>query len=582
MAYLALYREWRPKFFRQVAGQDHIVRTLQNALREGHVAHAYLFCGPKGTGKTTTAKVLARALNCARPQGGVEPCGDCDNCLDIDAGTSMDVIEIDAASNRGIDEVRDLREKIKFSPTSGSKRVYIIDEAHMMTEPAFNALLKTLEEPPAHAVFILATTEPHKMPLTILSRCQRFEFHRISDVVMGERLREVARGSGIIIEEKALGLVVKASDGGLRDALSVLDQASSFAGGVITPEAIHSLLGTVQEELLESISLALRLGNAGDCIETVAELVSRGKDLRLLAGDLTSYLRDVLVSSLGTQIEPAGSKGDASFSEIRWEPQRLTGVLEILARAEQDMRWSSHPRVILEVALVRSARHKAISGGVGEVRLEALEERLAAMEKRLGAAGPGSPGQQGLPRKKKELPGPREGYVQAAPSRVAPDRVTNNQVAREPMPFKPALPAGHETGAGSPLPAESSVVEVFKKIQRRWPDILEAVKNHPNVYHMLTGYKGWPLECKEDLLTVAFPGHPDPRMPISILEGNNELITDMIKAVCRVNVRVKFVTSNLVPPYIKVVQPEVTSEEGMALFDGEEELSGENIFDKDN
>ena len=261
LAYVALYRQWRPKRFSDLVGQTHVSRTLAQAIETGRVGHAYLFSGPRGTGKTSTAKILAKALNCAEGPTP-EPCGDCESCRRVNEGTSMDVFEIDAASNRGIDEIRELRETIQFAPVSGRYKVYIIDEVHMLTAEAFNALLKTLEEPPAQVVFILATTEIHKVPATIQSRCQRYDFKRIAAEVIAARLRYVADQSGIAAEDAALFLIAQGAAGGLRDALSALDQCAALAETAVTEKLVRDILGLVGREHIEKCLRAIAAGDA--------------------------------------------------------------------------------------------------------------------------------------------------------------------------------------------------------------------------------------------------------------------------------------------------------------------------------
>ncbi|HHW14881.1 MAG TPA: DNA polymerase III subunit gamma/tau, partial [Firmicutes bacterium] len=297
MTYVSLYRKWRPQTFSEVISQEHVTRTLQNALRMGRIAHAYLFAGPRGTGKTTVARLLAKALDC-RQGPTPEPCGQCDNCTQIRDGLSLNVIEIDGASNRGIEEIRDLREKVKLVPVQAPYKVYIIDEIHMLTPDAFNALLKTLEEPPAHVVFIFATTEPHKIPATILSRCQRFDFKRLTVPELSAHLSRIASAEGLELAPETVTLIARNADGGLRDALSLLDQCIAFAGKKIGAADVETLLGTVETEaLLRFMDLVARRDLVGG-LTYLSELMDEGKDLHRLARDLMGHLRNLLLAKL--------------------------------------------------------------------------------------------------------------------------------------------------------------------------------------------------------------------------------------------------------------------------------------------
>ncbi|HSW11170.1 MAG TPA: DNA polymerase III subunit gamma/tau [Bacillota bacterium] len=337
---MVLYRQWRPRRFSEVVGQPAITRTLQNVLRAGRVGHAYLFSGPRGTGKTTVARLLARAVNCQAPTGP-EPCNECPACRSALEGASPDVVEIDAASHRGIEEMRDLRERVRSAPVMSRYRVYVIDEAHMLTPEAFNALLKTLEEPPSHAIFILATTEPHKMPVTVLSRCQRFDFRRVPEADIRAALESAAAAEGAEVTPAAMAAMASRAEGSLRDALGLLEQCLAYAGSRLDLEQVHEVLGTVDGRFLERLAGGLRDGSARELLALVEEVVAGGKDVRQLVRDLMDYLRGQLVAAV-----EGGSDGG-------WRPAELIRQLQEIARAEADMRWSPHPRLVLEMALLR-------------------------------------------------------------------------------------------------------------------------------------------------------------------------------------------------------------------------------------
>ena len=294
MAYVALYRRWRPSTFADLAGQRHVSQTLTKAIETNKISHAYLFAGPRGTGKTSVAKIFAKALNCQEGPTPA-PCGKCDNCRKITEGSSMDVFEIDAASNRGIDEIRDLRETVKFAPAEGRYKVYIIDEVHMLTTEAFNALLKTLEEPPSHVVFILATTEAHKVPVTIQSRTQRYDFKRILPEEIVARLKYVAEQTGIEITDDALFVIARAADGGLRDALSILDQAWSLTGGAIDADKVREILGLTDKKDIYDVIQAIAEKNAAAVVKILGAAVTDGKDLKQLTAELTAHFRNLMI-----------------------------------------------------------------------------------------------------------------------------------------------------------------------------------------------------------------------------------------------------------------------------------------------
>ncbi|KJS87926.1 MAG: hypothetical protein JM58_02660 [Peptococcaceae bacterium BICA1-8] len=355
MSYTALYRAFRPQRFLEVVGQEHISKTLKNALIHQRVAHAYLFCGPRGTGKTSSAKILAKAVNCLGLTLG-EPCNECSNCLAINAGNFLDVLEIDAASNRGIDEIRDIRDKVKFAPSQGKSKVYIIDEVHMLTSEAFNALLKTLEEPPSHVLFILATTEPQKIPLTILSRCQRFDYRKISTSEIKEHLLSIISQEGIRVSDSALNIIARKAAGGMRDAISVLDQCIAFAGETIESEDVEKVLGTLGEEQILKISDAIVKGDVGTVIFLLNEYLQSGKDIKQVTRDLIEFFRQIMliklsisgeIISINAEILPFVKEQAASLS-IPFLGQLVLKLNQV----EREMRWTSQPQILLEAGLV--------------------------------------------------------------------------------------------------------------------------------------------------------------------------------------------------------------------------------------
>jgi DNA polymerase III subunit gamma/tau len=362
LSYQALYRSWRPQTFADLVGQPHVRQTLTNAISHGQVAHAYLFCGPRGTGKTSTAKVFAKAVNCLY-RNGVEPCNECENCLAITAGNHVDVEEIDAASNRGVDEIRQLREKVLYAPASLKKKVYIVDEVHMLTTEAFNALLKTLEEPPAHALFILATTEPHKIPGTIISRCQRFDFRRISPEVIVERLTQVANKEGWTIDGQALWQLAEAADGGLRDALGLMEQTAAYGGGVINDDHISAIVGGVGSEELLHFMQALVAQDMLSVIEQLGSWYQAGKDASRIVYDVLRMIRDVFVLKLSKSATTVNGR------PLREEHRQLAGecstawllnAMKKLGEMYTGLRYVNQPRIALEAVCLGLASYVPI------------------------------------------------------------------------------------------------------------------------------------------------------------------------------------------------------------------------------
>lgn len=377
MSYLALYRKYRPQNFSEVVGQEPIKLALSNALKQDKIVHAYLFAGPRGTGKTSLAKIFAKTLNCLNSADKITACNTCPNCLSITAGSNMDVFEIDAASNRGIDEIRNLRDNVKFSPTSCKYKVYIIDEVHMLTIEAFNALLKTLEEPPAHVIFILATTEVHKIPITIQSRCQRFDFRKLNTMDLEQRLNFVAQDSQISVTPEAVSLIALQADGALRDALSLLEQAS-IVETPVSAASLRTMLGSVHKEQLRELLLLIAEKNTASLLISLNKILNSGKDSRNLLYELIGYLRAILIFKIQPE-DPTILLADAtteiaSFQDLFSETQ-LTEIINALQILLQELKVSSKPLLTLELGFIKLCQHNAY--------YSELEQRVAVLEKRV-------------------------------------------------------------------------------------------------------------------------------------------------------------------------------------------------------
>lgn len=380
MAYVALYRKWRPQDFDSVVGQEHIVRTLTNAIERNKVAHAYLFSGPRGTGKTSTAKILAKALNCIEGPT-VHPCGVCEACRKITEGASMDVLEIDAASNRGIDEIRGLRETVGFLPVDGRYKVYIIDEVHMLTTEAFNALLKTLEEPPPHILFILATTEPHKIPATIHSRCQRYDFHRISASDIEARLADIVDKMSLSVETDALKLIATAAEGGMRDALSILDQCLTVSDDTVRATDVEGLLGMVGHTWVEKLADTAIAKDARQTLLTFTELLGAGKDARQMLVELAEYLRNVLICQVAPMAVDAVLDRDVLARQAKAaDGEDLSRMIKRLYESAQESKFTTQPRISAEVALIDICMRQ-----YGDSDIDKLTARIADLEDRLAS-----------------------------------------------------------------------------------------------------------------------------------------------------------------------------------------------------
>jgi len=382
MSYTALYRKWRPTSFEEVRGQDHIVKTLKNQINSGRIGHAYLFCGTRGTGKTSIAKIFARAVNCEHPVDG-SPCGECSMCRQIAEGASLNVVEIDAASNNGVENIRDIREQVQYPPTDGRYRVYIIDEVLMLSIGAFNALLKTLEEPPSYVIFILATTEVHKIPITILSRCQRYDFKRISIDTIAGRLAELTQAEQIDVDDRALRYVARAADGSMRDALSLLDQCVAFHfGEKLTYDNVLEVLGAVDNRVFSKLFQAVLASDTKACIREIEEMIIQGRDLSQLVNDFVWYMRNLLIAK--TTDEP-GDMLDMSEENLAVLKEEAAGVdtetlmryIRIFSELSGQLRYASQKRILVEIAFIKLTTPSM------EQNLDSILQRITLLEQKM-------------------------------------------------------------------------------------------------------------------------------------------------------------------------------------------------------
>lgn len=446
MTYIVLARKWRPQTFEEVVGQEHITRTLRNAILTKKVAHAYLFAGPRGIGKTTTARLLAKALNCVNGPT-VKPCNKCSSCQEITDSISLDVLEIDGASNRGIDEIRSLRENVKFAPSRDRFKIYIIDEVHMLTQEAFNALLKTLEEPPEHVKFIFATTLPHKVLLTILSRCQRFDFRRIAVLELMGRLKLIAKEEGLKVEEKALFAMARGAEGSMRDALSILDQLASFsAGEKIVEEEVNAILGMVEEERFLDLTKAMIKGDTLRAVELVDAIIGEGKDPRLFCANLIEHFRNMLMLKVGGEGVELVDLPEDSIKRLKGEAahfsfEEMEEAIATISQAEENLRRSQLGRIPLELAVIKLTRLKPASNST-------------------------------------------EAKREVAPS--GKNTLSLEKVREE---------------SASPEPSTLSL----EKVREGWPQVLERVKEKKISAEAFLK-EGSPVKVSEKIVTVAFPG----------------------------------------------------------------------------
>ncbi len=547
MSKRALYREYRPRDFSEVIGQDHVTTILKNQVKEQNFSHAYLFCGSRGTGKTSSAKILARAVNCLSPKDG-EPCGICEACRIAGEGTA-DIIEIDAASNNGVDNVRELIDQAQFAPLQLRYRVFIIDEVHMLSTAAFNALLKTLEEPPAHVLFILATTEPQKLPATIISRCQRFDFHRLTIAHIIARLQTVLKSVGAVIEPDGLRLIARAADGGMRDALSLADQCLSFCGSKVTKQDVLDTLGSVGQETLFALSAAIFAGDAAKCMEIVHEIVRNGRDLSVFMNDVNAHFRSLLLAKTCGEctdlLDVTDDQMDQLIKQAKGASEsQILYAMEKLLVAQSNLRYFPAPRILLESTLVRACRP------VDEHSVEALEARVAQLEKngvKVISAKSRSESESSImsddtenaairefsksdenyipePPPEDILPWEEEVPVQNVPRETFSDSVKKTEE-------KPVQPQKKKAEIGSAkITATQSAKSFSGEPESLWQQVLKKIMvKNPMIYYLAK--EGHGVQWRENTLTVEFPANEETKMSMCSATINMSVIVSCLQEI---------------------------------------------------
>lgn len=510
MGYTALYREWRPQTFDEVVGQEHITLTLKNQMKNNRIAHAYLFCGTRGTGKTSTAKIFSKAVNCLNPQNG-EPCNECEMCKKISAGLSIDVSEMDAASHNKVDDIRDLIEEVKYPPQEGKYKVYIMDEAHMLTQGAVNAFLKTLEEPPENVIFILATTDPQKLPITILSRCQRFDFKRIkSDDILG-RLTKITKEQGIFGDNKSLKLIARMSDGAMRDALSILDQAISMGNGKIDYEQVINMLGLVTNENLIKLTNTIIDKDVENSIRIIDNVVYAGKDINLFIKDMISHMRNLMMAKVTQKPEDVLDMSEENIIFLKEQANKIRieeimRCIRILQECEEQSKWSKQGRIYLELSVIKMCRKEY------DTSKEVLLSRINNLEKII-----------------------KEGNitVNTKPKNNVEKSKSNNQ--SKVIEHKKEVTKDTSIEEGN----EDSKI-TLDDVKKSWKDILEIFKARRHMVLYASLVTGKIETCNRGIITIKY----DPQYAFNIRrlqrEENKNIIEDIFSEELKEKIRIKY------------------------------------------
>ena len=516
MAYTALYREWRPRTFYDVVGQEHITTTLKNQILNNRIAHAYLFCGTRGTGKTSTAKVFSKALNCLNLKDG-EPCNECEMCRKINEGLAIDVTELDAASNNGVDKIRDIIDDVKYPPQEARYKVYIMDEVHMLSAGAVNAFLKTLEEPPNNVIFILATTDPQKLPITILSRCQRFDFKRINNSDITARLRKIVNDQNVLADERSLNLIARVSDGAMRDSLSILDQAISMGNGNVDYNTVVSMLGLVTNEHLFNLVNAVIQRSVEKSIEIIEDVIYLGKDIYLFIKDLIAHYRNLLMVKVTNNPEEVLDMSEENIALIKEQGARLRAeeimrCIRILQEAENNAKLSKQARLYCELAVIKMCKIEYdTSNEVMLTRLNKLEESLRNGSIKVATVS-------------KEV-------AQMSASKPV-NTMTSNKVVKEQY-------SNSENVSENP---DSKIT--INDVKKSWKDIIERFKARREMIISSLIMIGKPVECSNGVITVEFDSQNEFAKNRLSEAKNRDVINDVFFEIFREKVKVNFVVQS--------------------------------------
>lgn len=514
MAYTALYREWRPKTFEDVVGQEHITITLKNQMKNNRIAHAYLFCGTRGTGKTSTAKIFSKAVNCLDLKDG-EPCNECEMCQKINNGLSIDVIEMDAASKRRLEDIKDVIENVKYPPQEGKYKVYIMDEVHMLTQEAVNAFLKTLEEPPSNVIFILATTDPQKLPITILSRCQKFDFRRIKSSNVFDRLRNIVKEQGVFADDKSLNLISRMCDGAMRDALSILDQAISMGGGKVEYDGVVTMLGLVSNENLLNLTEGIIEKNVESSMKTIDNIVFSGKDIYTFIRDMITHMRNLLMVKVSQNPEEILDMSEENINFIKKQAQNIRVEeimrdIRILQDAEEQSKWTKQSRIYLELAVIKMCKIEY------DTSKEVILSRLNRLEEAL-----------------------KEGEIKVSCERIV-SKTVNKEVSQR----------GEETIAKKSLEKQNIQpirdANIHSKVsldmvKKSWRDVLEALKARRQMVLFAALTTGEVVNCENGIITIQYKKDYAFHKERLEKEENKRILEDIFSEILRDRLKVQYI-----------------------------------------